>query len=68
VARGALEFAQPPAGHPLDDLAAGFSGDPGGLPARRCRFELGGAPLVVCEVFLPALEDALPPAARCQVA
>lgn len=68
VSRGALEFILPQIGHPLDDLAAEFLDMAGASPARRCRFLLGGAPLVVCEVFLPALEDSLASAPRCRVA
>ena len=68
VSRGALEFTLPPIGHPLDDLAAEFLDMAGVAPARRCRFVLGGAPMVVCEVFLPALEDSLSSAARYRVA
>jgi chorismate--pyruvate lyase len=68
VARGGLEYAVPPPGHPLDALTEDFAGPSAGLPARRCRFELVGAPLVVCEVFLPGLEYSLADIGRCRVA
>lgn len=55
---GPLEFATVGRGHPLFDL--GRQGeDARSYPVRRCRFEMRGAPLVVCEVFLPRLEVAL---------
>lgn len=56
LARGALEFAEVAAGHPLFELARLRATGIARFPARRCRFALDGAPLVVCEVFLPALE------------
>jgi chorismate lyase len=59
LTRGALEFASVAAGHPLFELARQRAPDVATFPARRCRFELNGAPLVVCEVFLPALEKQL---------
>ena len=59
LTRGALEFATVAAGHPLFELARLRAPGVGMFPARRCRFELNGAPLVVCEVFLPALEAQL---------
>lgn len=59
LTRGPLEFAQIMAGHPLFELARMRAPGIARFPARRCRFELDGAPLVVCEVFLPALESQL---------
>lgn len=59
LTRGALEFAEVGAGHPLFELARLHADGVTRYPARRCRFELDGAPLVVCEVFLPALEARL---------
>jgi chorismate--pyruvate lyase len=59
VTRGALEFATVAAGHPLFELARLRAPGVSVFPARRCRFEFDGAPLVVCEVFLPALEAQL---------
>jgi len=58
LVRSALEFATIVPDHPLftlaqeGEIAASFS-------ARRCRFEMQDAPLVVCEVFLPGLEQRL---------
>lgn len=58
LVRNALEFATVGPDHPLftlaqeGEIAASFS-------ARRCRFEMQDAPLVVCEVFLPGLEQRL---------
>ena len=51
--RDALHYQQLPSQHPL--AHASQSHQPG-LPARRCRFVLDQAPMMVCEVFLPALE------------
>jgi len=59
LTRGALEFAEAAAGHPLFELARLRADGVDRFPARRCRFELDGAPLIVCEVFLPALETQL---------
>ncbi|MBL8699257.1 MAG: chorismate lyase [Alphaproteobacteria bacterium] len=59
LARGALEFTVVAAGHPLYELARMRAPGVARLAARRCRFELDGAPLVVCEVFLPELERQL---------
>ena len=56
VARSAYEFAWLPAG---DELAARALGEadlkPEGVWARRARIQLRGAPLLVQEVFLPAM-------------
>ena len=58
LTRRALEFATIGAGHPL--FALGQEGEAASTyPARRCRFEMEGAPMVVCEVFLPRLERSL---------
>lgn len=57
--RDALQYLALPAGHPLLQAAhAAFSANPAasGWPARRCRFLMNNAPLLVCEVFLPTLE------------
>lgn len=59
LVRGELEYALPAPGHPLNELAAECEPSVLGYPARRCRFVLDGAPLVVCEAFLPALEATL---------
>ena len=59
LTRGPLEFAEAEGGHPLFELARTRAPGLARFPARRCRFELRGAPLVVCEVFLPALETQL---------
>ncbi|WP_231895268.1 chorismate lyase [Vogesella sp. LIG4] len=56
--RDALQFAEVQAPHGLYQLAAGHAANPA-LLARRCRFALDAAPLLVCEVFLPALENYL---------
>ncbi|MBP4051907.1 chorismate lyase [Chromobacterium violaceum] len=45
-------------GHPLAAAAARVQ-PAAGYPARRCRFLLGGSPLLLTELFLPALEDFL---------
>ncbi|NDV14248.1 chorismate--pyruvate lyase family protein [Crenobacter caeni] len=55
LARGALAYARLGAGDPRHALAAPF-GAQGALPARRCLFSFEGAPLIVTELFLPALE------------
>lgn len=58
--RGELSFAELHAGHPLFALARAH--DPHGSSrylARRCRFELDGQRLLVCEIFLPELEQLL---------
>jgi len=57
LAREALQFATLDVAHPLAQLAA--LPDAAALQARRCRFTLAGSPLLVCEVFLPALEPML---------
>lgn len=59
LTRGRLEFAEVRAGHPLFELARTRAPGVARFAARRCRFELDGAPLMVCEVFLPALETQL---------
>lgn len=56
--RGTLQFAQVSAPHGLQLLAATQDGSDSHL-ARRCRFALHDSPLLVCEVFLPALEKYL---------
>jgi len=58
VRRGPFEFARIDARHPLWRRAAQLRGEP--LPvlrARRSRFSLHDRPLVVTEVFLPALGE-----------
>ena len=58
LARNALEFATVGPNHPLftlaheGEVAVSFS-------VRRCRFEMQGAPMVVCEVFLWGGDNAL---------
>ena len=52
VVREPLEYAELPAEHPLARLAAP---DGGSLWARRAVYRLAGAPIIVQEVFLPAL-------------
>ncbi|MBV8679720.1 MAG: chorismate lyase [Aquitalea sp.] len=52
--RGALHYQQLSAPHPLHQASPAQADS---LPARRCRFVLDEAPMVVCEVFLPALKD-----------
>lgn len=64
LTRGPLQFAQIMADHPLFELARIRAPGVARFPARRCRFEIDGAPLVVCEVFLPALETHLAAAAH----
>ncbi len=68
LTRGELEYALPAPGHPLHDLATLCDIPAPAYPARRCRFVLDGAPLVVCEAFLPSLEACLAtaPARRLQ--
>ena len=58
LTRRALEFATIAEAHPLLDLAREGEEAPS-YAARRCRFEMQGAPMVVCEVFLPRLERSL---------
>jgi chorismate--pyruvate lyase len=55
VRREPLEYLELPAGHPL--ARAACPGDPacGPLWARRAVYRLGGPPILVQEVFLPAL-------------
>lgn len=58
--RGTLDFAELHAGHPLFALAQAH--DPYASSrylARRCLFELDGQRLLVCEIFLPELEQLL---------
>lgn len=64
VSREPLQFAALPAAHELARAATDGAGDAtaGTLWARRAVYRLGGCPILVQEVFLPALLD--PPAAR----
>lgn len=57
VRRGALHFRRIDARHPLFQKALRWCGDeqPGELWARRAVFERLGRPLIVTEVFLPAV-------------
>jgi chorismate--pyruvate lyase len=56
--RGRLEYSMIGGRHPLFTL--GQHGEAASVyAARRCRFEMRGAPMVVSEVFLPRLERAL---------
>lgn len=60
LSRGTLDFADIAAPHPL--FALSQQHDPQAAsryPARRCRFTLNGHSLLVCETFLPALENFL---------
>lgn len=52
--RGPLHYQQLGPSHPLHQACHSTTAQ---LPARRCSFVLEQAPLVVCELFLPALED-----------
>jgi len=52
--RGPLRYQQLDTTHPLHQACPNPAGQ---LAARRCCFVLEQAPLVVCELFLPALED-----------
>ena len=52
--RGALHYRQLDNSHPLYLASAALADS---LSARRCRFVLDDAPMVVCEVFLPALKE-----------
>ncbi len=52
--RAALHYRQLDSSHPLYQASAAQADS---LSARRCRFVLDDAPMVVCEVFLPALKD-----------
>lgn len=56
LVRDDLQFATLTPQHPLHALTGSTAPL---LSARRCRFTLADAPLLVCEVFLPALEDYL---------
>ncbi|WP_046157353.1 chorismate--pyruvate lyase family protein [Chromobacterium vaccinii] len=58
LVREPLRYARLADGHPLA-AAAGRVQPAAGYPARRCRFQLGGSPLLLTELFLPALEDFL---------
>ncbi len=58
--RGTLQYAAVPATHGLHRLAAAHTRPMETLLARRCLFALQDSPLLVCEVFLPALEKYLP--------
>lgn len=55
VRREPLEYLQLPAGHPLARAASPESTDTEPLWARRAVYRLGGPPILVQEVFLPAL-------------
>lgn len=57
VARGSLQYRRISASHPLSRRArqAGVSIEEGDLWARRSLFRLQGHPLLVTEVFLPAI-------------
>lgn len=58
--RDALAFARIEAAHPLFDLSRPHDKQASThYMARRCRFELAERSLLVCEVFLPAVEDFL---------
>lgn len=60
LGREALQFLQTAAPHPLYALASGHDAQHAPqLTARRCRFTLADSPLLVSEVFLPALEHYL---------
>lgn len=52
--RAALHYRQLDNSHPLYQACDARDDS---LCARRCRFVLDDAPMVVCEVFLPALKD-----------
>ena len=52
--REPLEYAELPAGHPLAEAARVVTGD-ASMWARRAVYRLGGLPILVQEVFLPAL-------------
>ncbi|WP_089085585.1 chorismate--pyruvate lyase family protein [Aquitalea magnusonii] len=52
--RAPLHYRQLDSSHPLYPASAAQADS---LSARRCRFVLDDAPMVVCEVFLPALKD-----------
>ncbi len=55
VRREPIEYLQLPAGHPLARVALPESADAVSLWARRAVYRLGGLPILVQEVFLPAL-------------
>lgn len=59
VSRGALEYARIDRRHLLFALARSRDAMAEVYPARRCRFEMRAAALVVCELLLPALETRL---------
>ncbi|WP_434633459.1 chorismate--pyruvate lyase family protein [Chromobacterium sp. CV08] len=58
LSREPLRYGLLAAGHPLAAAAAQTQAA-AGYPARRCRFLLGGSPLLLTELFLPSLEDLL---------
>ncbi len=58
LCREPLHYALLPASHPLC-ASANLIIPAQTPPARRCRFLLDQAPMVVCEVFLPTLENLL---------
>jgi chorismate-pyruvate lyase len=55
VRREPLEYRELPAGHPLVRAACPEEPACGPLWARRAVYRLGGPPILVQEVFLPAL-------------
>jgi chorismate--pyruvate lyase len=55
VRREPLEYLELPAAHELARAATGHSGPGRALWARRAVYRLGGLPILVQEVFLPAL-------------
>jgi chorismate--pyruvate lyase len=55
VRREPIEYLELPAGHPLARVALPESADDVSLWARRAVYRLGGLPILVQEVFLPAL-------------
>jgi len=55
VRREPIEYLELPAGHPLARVALPESADAASLWARRAVYRLGGLPILVQEVFLPAL-------------
>jgi chorismate--pyruvate lyase len=59
--RDTLEYCRLPPGHPLHRRLCALSGHPWpALWARRSRHHLGNASVLVCEVFLPAVEKLRP--------
>jgi chorismate--pyruvate lyase len=55
VSREPLEYRELPTGHELAIAAGAAIGEPQPLWARRAVYHLSGAPILVQEVFLPAL-------------